>query len=186
MEYIPQTGDVFLVNSNKTGAKIVKFLMQSPTVWHQIWRYFRKTLQPVRYYHAGMVLYTSKIIEQNWKVELNDFGDLLSKDIIIYRKKDLGDSNITTLKERANEDLGKIYDIPQIIGKTFTWLTGITLFVDLLGALSKEEEICVTRVSHWYKNICNFGVKDNSEITTKIIDEYCQNHPNEWEIVYEN
>ena len=60
------------------------------------------------------------------------------------------------------------------------------MFVRLLGALSKEEEICVTRISEWYDGICEFGVPTNSEITTKIIDEYCKNHPSEWEIIYQN
>ena len=42
------------------------------------------------------------------------------------------------------------------------------------------------RIGDWYQGICTFGVKTRSEITTKIIDEYCQNHPEEWGIVYQN
>ena len=199
MEYIAQCGDIFLTNSDKTGAKIVKFLQQAPTLWQWIYRQIKGTQEPVRYYHAGMVLSSKQIIEQQWEVQFGQTADILNKDVIIYRYKE-NDKNIIysdkiakidrvgrikeVVKSRAIEDLGKIYDIPQLIGKTLTWLTGIKWFVRFLGGLSKEEEICVTRITEWYDNICEFGVPTNSEITTKIIDEYCQAHPEEWEIVY--
>jgi hypothetical protein len=192
MEYTAQCGDIFLCDSNKTGAKIVKFLQQAPTIWQWIWRQIRHTQEPVRYYHAGMILSDEQMIEQQWKVQYGDTQKILSRKIIIYRYKNNNPKKFSeryfqrVVKSRAEEDLGKIYDIPQLIGKTLTWLTGIKLFVRLLGGLSKEEEICVTRIGDWYEGICNFGVKTRSEITTKIIDEYCQNHPEEWEIVYQN
>jgi hypothetical protein len=187
MEYNAQCGDIFLCDSDRTGAKIVKFLQQAPTVWQWIWRQIRHTQEPVRYYHAGMILSNEQIIEQQWKVQYGNTQKILSQNIIIYRYKKLSVNDIIfTLIKRTKEDLGKIYDIPQLIGKTLTWLTGIKLFVRLLGGLSKEEEICVTRIGDWYEGICDFGVKTRSEITTKIIDEYCQNHPEEWEIVYQN
>jgi len=186
MEYIAKCGDIFLCDSDRMGAKIVKFLQQSPTIWQQIWRYIRRTLEPVRFYHAGMILSDEQMIEQQWKVQLDNTDKILSRTVIIYRYKNLTINQETELYNLAMEDLGKTYDIPQLIGKTLTWLTGIKFFVRLLGAFSKEEEICVTRIGDWYKEICSFGVKTQHEITTKIIDEYCQNHPEEWKIVYQN
>jgi hypothetical protein len=186
MNYNAHCGDIFLCDSDRTGAKIVKFLQQSPTIWHQIWRYFNHTLEPVRFYHAGMVLIKNRIMEQQWKVQDGDLDKILSRRIIIYRNTTVDSYLENLLLSRALEDLGKIYDIPQLIGKTFTWLTGLKFFVDILGGMTKEEEICVTRIGDWYQNICNFGVKYRSELTTKIIDEYCASHPYEWEVVYQN
>lgn len=186
MNYNPKLGDIFLCDSSRLGAKIVRFLQQSPTIWQQIWRYFRHTLEPVNYYHAGMVISESQIAEQQWKVQLADLNKILSRKIVIYRKKDLTEVQQHILYDRALEDVGKIYDIPQLIGKTLTWLTGIKFFVRILGALSKENEICVTRIGDWYKYICNFRVKTKHEITTKILDEYCSNNPKEWEVIYKN
>lgn len=188
MNYKPQAGDIFLNDSNKLGAKIVKFLQQSPTIYSQIYRFFTHKLEPVRYYHAGMVYSESQIIEQQWKVQLDDLNKILSRRIIIYRFKPFAshESQRTLVKARALEDLDKIYDIPQLIGKTLSWLTGIKLFVRLLGAFSKEQEICVTRIGDWFEGLCDFGVKTKHEITTKIIDEYCQAHPEKWETIYQN
>jgi hypothetical protein len=186
MTYNAQCGDVFLCDSDRFGAKMVKFLQQSPTIWQQIYRFFTKTLEPVRYYHAGMVLDDNQIIEQQWKVQYGETQKILSRDIIIYRRKNLTQDQIAGLRLNAVSDLGKSYDIPQLIGKTLTWLTGIKLFVRLLGGLSKEEEICVTRIGDWYDGICDFGVPTNSEITTKIIDSYCLSHKDEWKIVYQH
>lgn len=185
MIYKAQCGDIFLCDSSRLGAKIVKFLQQSPTIWHQIWRFFRGKLEKVNYYHAGLVLSDKLIIEQQWKVQYKNTSKILSRKIVIYRKKNLTKKQKDLIKKRAIEDLEKKYDIPQLIGKTLTWLTGIKFFVRLLGALSKEEEICVTRIGDWYKKICNFGVKTQHEITTKIIDDYCQNNSN-WKVVYKN
>jgi len=184
--YNAKCGDIFLCDSDKAGAKMVKFLQQSPTIYQQIWRYFRRTLEPVRYYHAGMILSDEQMVEQQWKVQYDKTDKLLTRTIVIYRYKKLNEAERFIFKGRAAEDIGKTYDIPQLIGKTFTWLTGLKFFVDILGGWSKEEEICVTRVGDWYEGICDFGVKYRSEITTKIIDEYCQNHTDEWEVVYQN
>jgi hypothetical protein len=182
-----KTGDIFLIDSDKTGAKIVKFLMTAPTIWQYLWRKFRGTQEPVRYYHAGMVLDKYTVIEQEWKVETDTVSKLVNaKRIIIYRYKNLTEEQTKLLHDRAVEDLGKTYDIPQLIGKTLTWLTGIKWFVRFLGGLSKEEEICITRDGDWFWIFCHFGVKTKHELTTKIVDEYCQNHPEEWEIVYDN
>lgn len=186
MNYNTQCGDIFLCDSDRFGAKMVKFLQQAPTLWQWIWRYFRGKQEPVRYYHAGMILDDKQMIEQQWKVQYGNTSKIFSRDIIIYRKKNLTQDQIAGLRLNSVGDLNKIYDIPQLIGKTLTWLTGIKFFVRLLGGLSTEEEICVTRIGDWYDGLCDFGVPTNSEMTTKIIDEYCLSHPDEWEIVYKN
>jgi hypothetical protein len=182
-----ECGDIFLTDSDKFGPRIVKFLMAAPTLWQWLWRAARGTQEPVRFYHAGMLLSNEKLIEQQWKVQYAPASKILPWTVVVYRCKTLAaldGINTDLIARRAIEDLDKLYDIPQLIGKTLTWLTGIKWFVRFLGWISKEEEICVTRVAHWYSGICNFGVKDHSEITTKIIDEYCRAHPEEWEIVY--
>jgi hypothetical protein len=186
MIYQAKWGDIFICDSNRTGAKIVKFLQQSPTIWHQLWRYFRKTLEPVRYYHAGMIISDEQMVEQQYRVQYDNTSKLLSRRIVIYRFKNLTDDQRWIFKGRAAEDIGKTYDIPQLIGKTLTWLTGMKFWVRLLGAFSKEQEICVTRIGDWYDGICNFGVKTRHEMTTKVIDEYCQRNPEIWEVVYQH
>lgn len=187
MTYTPQTGDIFLCDSNRTGAKIVKFLMQAPTLWCWIWRQITGKQDSVRFYHGGMVLNTDTIIEQQWKVQLAPLDKILSRTIIIYRYKYFTDKDKIILSW-AKQDIGKVYDIPQLIGKTLTWLTGIRWFTRILSKLSKSEEICVSRIHSWLEDImfCPFGVKTSGETTTKIIDEYCQSHLNEWEIVYQH
>ena len=200
MEYKAQCGDIFLCDSDRTGAKIVKFFMTAPTVWQHLWRKFRGTQEIVRYYHAGMILSDEQMIEQQGKVQYGKTQKILSRKISIYRYKISDQNNFyygipieqrikqlqDLLKNRAIEDLGKGYDILQIVGKTLTWLTGIKLFVRVLGGITREEEICVTRDADWYWPVCQFGCKTKSELTTKIMDEYCLNHPEEWEVVYIN
>jgi len=186
MDYIPQTGDVFLVDSSKIGPKIVKFLQTAPTLWQYIWRAIRGTQQTVRYFHAGMVLNSTQVIEQQWKVQYGQVSKFLGKRVIVYRFKHITPSIQNALSIAALEDLGKAYDIPLVIGRTITWLTGIMWFTDFLGRITKEEEWCVTRLAEWWWPWCKFGIGDHSEITTKVIDEYYSKHSDEWEVVYQN
>ena len=88
MNYTPVCGDVFLCDSPRFSATMVKFLMQSPTVWQQVWRYMFNTLQPVRYYHGGLVI-GDQIIEQQGVVQYGITDKILSRKITIYRKKSL-------------------------------------------------------------------------------------------------
>lgn len=186
MNYIPQTGDIFLCDSNRIGARIVKFLMQAPTIWQWIWREIRGTQEPVRFYHAGMVLDRERIVEQQAKVQYGEVKKILSRKIVIYRKKNLRGEDQTLLFVRAINDLGEGYGVLLVFAKLFTWLTGLTLFVNILGALDRKHEICINRVCRWYNHICDFGSTKYFEDNTKTVDEYCQNHPEEWEIVYQN
>lgn len=178
-------GDIFLSDSKKAGAQIAKFFMIAPTVWHYIWRWMRGTQQEVRYYHAGMILSDMELIEQQGKVQIDSAFKILPRDVIVYRKKNLSITQEIAVKVSATMDLGKGFDLVLIIGKTLTWLTGIRFFTDLLGWLSRNEEICITRVAAWYEGIEDFGVEDHAEVTTKIVDEYCAGSP-DWEVVYRN
>jgi len=186
MDYTPQVGDIFLCDSSRLNAKIVKFLMQSPTIYHQIWRYFRHTLEPVYYYHAGMVISENQIIEQQFRVQKDDLDKILTRDIIIWRKKDLTKEQQDTIKQRATEDIGKTYGIILVIAKTLTWVTGVKLFINILGALDRQHEICINRVCKWYNHICDFGSPKYFEDNTKTVNKYCEQYPEEWEIIYLN
>lgn len=184
--YKPEAGDIFLCSSTRFGAKIVVFLMTAPTIYQYVWRAIRGTQEKVRYYHAGMVVSETKIAEQQWKVQYAELDKILSRDIIIYRMKHLTEDQKNLLIKKADFDIGKIYDIPQIIGKTLTWLTGIKWFTTLLGNLTSEAEICPTIIGDWFEGICSFGVEDKELLTTHIIDKYCDSHKEEWEVVYKN
>jgi hypothetical protein len=185
MDYNAQCGDIFLCDSDRTGAKIVKFFMTAPTWYIYLYRMIRHTQQPVRYYHAGMVLSNEQMIEQQGKVQYGQTQKILNRRITIYRKKNLTEEQKELLRTRAIAQLGQGYGIEDVIAHTLTWLTGIRLFTYIVGALSRNRDICVNRVARWYNHICNFDL-NWYEITTKTMDEYCQNHPEEWESIYVN
>ena len=183
IEYKAKLGDVFLCDSDRTAARIVKFFMQSPNIYLQVWRAMTNTLQPVRYYHAGLVISDSQIIEQQSKVQYGDTQKILSRRITIYRKKSLTEDQKALIKERAIAQIGQGYGVEDVIGHTLTWLTGIRWFTVILGALSRDNDICVNRVARFYRKIDDFGSKTWYEITTKTLDEYCAKSP-DWEVVY--
>lgn len=179
-----QSGDIFLVDSTKTGAKIVKFLMIAPTLWHWLFRKAFGGQNKVDYYHVGMV-FNDKVIEQQSKVEFEDIYDAITKKehYVVWRRKNLSEEMKINLLNRATTDLGKGYDILLILGRTLTWLTGIKWFTRHIQ--SKGKEFCVTRVAGWYKEVVGttFGCKTYHEVTTDIIDDYCKAHLDEWERV---
>jgi hypothetical protein len=185
MEYRAMVGDVFLCSSNRFAAKMVMFLMQSPTIYQQGWRWMTKRLQPVRYYHAGMILNDEQMIEQQGKVQYGETKKIFSRKITIYRKKTLTLQQAVDLGEAAKTDIGEGYGVISILGKALTWLTGITLFVDLMHI--GDSDICVNRVAYWYwkSNGELFGVKNFRRTTTKTMDEYCSKS-SDWEVVYKN
>jgi hypothetical protein len=185
MNYNAQCGDVFLCDSDRTGAKIVKFFMQSPNLFLQVWRYMTNTLQPVRFYHAGLVIDDTTMIEQQGKVQYGDTQKILSRKIVIYRKKSLTDDQRALIKSRATNQLGQGYGVEDVLAHTIAWLTGLQFIVTVVGALSRNNEICVNRVARWYNHIENFGT-DKYQITTKMMDEYLQHYTEEWEVVYQN
>jgi hypothetical protein len=186
MNYTAKSADIFLCDSDRFAARMVKFLMQAPTIWQWIYRAIRHTQQPVRFYHAGMILSDQILIEQQSKVQYGETQKILNRKVVIYRKKDLTQEQEDLIVMRAVAQLGQGYGIAEVIGHTLTWLTGIRWFVVILGALTRNEDICVNRVCRWYNHVCSFGLTDWYESTTKTVDEYCQSHPEEWEVVYQN
>jgi hypothetical protein len=182
---IYQTGDIFLCDSDKMGAKIVKFLMTAPTLWQYIWRAIRHTQQEVRYYHAGMMLNNDQLIEQQSKVQLANAHKIDMREVIVYRKKNLSTLAQKELSKIAQNDLGEGYGIISILGKTLTWLTGINLFEKIIHR--PNEEICINRVCYWYQYSIEekFGKESYKHSTTDTVDDYCAINP-EWEIIYKN
>lgn len=187
--YNPQVGDVVLSDSNRFGAKCVKFFMQSPTVWHQIYKFIIKKLEKVEYYHVAMILNNglngftnqTEIIEQQKLVRLVDWNP--NRKQIIFRKLNLTKEDKEDLKQEALSDIGQKYDVLNIFGKLLTWLTGIKWFCRYIE--SKNKEICVNRVCKWYWNTTDerFSVLTHSELTTQTLYKYLINNEN-WQIVY--
>ena len=176
-----EAGDIFLTDADHVGAKIVKFLMISPTIWH----WLVGIRDEVRFYHAGMCVGVDRVIEQQRRVEFETVYDaiLKKKAYIVWRKRNLTEEQKLKLLNIATADLGEGYDILLIFGKLLTWITGIKWFVRNIE--SKNKDICITRVGSWFfmTNIENFGKKTWHELTTDVLDNWCLAHPNAWEIV---
>jgi len=176
-------GDIYLIDSNKIGAKIVKFLQIAPTVWQYIWRAIRRTNQEVRMYHAGIVVDDILTIEQQRVVEYGNVqDDILDRPHIVYRNIKMTDTQRENLVKLAEQDLGEGYDVLLCFGKLLTWLTGIKWFTRILQ--KDEKEICVTRVAYWYYKQMGikFGKRMWHEVTTDDIDNFCANSKS-WEVV---
>jgi len=187
--YNPQIGDIILEDSNRTAAKIVKFLMTAPTLWHHIWRKIRGTQEKVEYYHVAMMINNgfnsvtgqADTIEQQSKVKLSDWNPNVKQ--IIFRKTYLTKEDKEDLKQEALSDIGRGYDILNIFGKLFSWLTGIKFFARYIEW--PKAEICINRVAYWYKVVLGekFGAKTHSELTTYTLYKYLVNSDN-YRIVY--
>lgn len=189
-----QTGDILLIDSQKTGAKIVKFFMTAPTVWQWMWRQLRGTNEVVKYYHVAMVYDMTHRIEQQGKVMYKDLLPIPDHCMIV-RYKRLTSIGMGYLTELADSDLGQGWDVPNAIGKFFTWLTGIKWFARHIHW--PTEEICVDRVATWYWKVLgiNFdsfissdGLSGNGiivELTTQQMYDYFKRNPDKWEIISE-
>ena len=188
-----QRGDIFFIDSDKIGPKIVKFLMQSPTVWH--WalgkiggifsRDFKaKFISPVRMYHAGIFISPTIVIEQQWKIKYsNKIRKILDVKHVIWRYKHLTEEQADKINDLAVTRLGTTYDLWLILGKTLTWLTGIKWFVRNVEA--REKDICVTFVAYLYFTCVGYkwGCKTWHEITTDIMDDWNVEHEDDWELI---
>ena len=176
------SGDIFLIDSVASYAKVVKFLMQAPTVYQWAWRKMRGTQQEVRYYHAGMLVSNTHVIEQQKIVELETVeAAFLNKKHIVYRNPRLTMESRNRLKALAEDEIGEGYDILLIFGKTLTWITGLGFITRLVQWVDKE--ICVTRVAKWYQKVTGitFGKHSWHEVTTDNIDDWCK--LDEWLVV---
>lgn len=185
VEILP--GDIFLVDSNKNGPKIVKFFMTAPTWVVHLWRKLRGTQEVVKYYHVGMFKDKDTIIEQQGKVVEKSSKKLLNTGnmLCIIRKKSLDGYDRDYVVRVAVKDLGEGYDVLNCIGKFFTWLTGIPLFAQFMQW--PKAEICINRLAYWYRKAFKdkFGALTHSELTTHRLYKYVLAHPEEWEIIFE-
>lgn len=185
MSVVIKPGDLFLIDSKKSGPKMVKFLMTAPTVWQHLWRKVRKTQEKVMYYHVGMFADKDTVIEQQWKVEYKNAQKVLGtkNNLLIVRMKNKTDADRARCVQIAKDDLGKNWDILNALGKFLTWLTGIPLFARYIQW--PQQEICVCRGGYWWKRSFGekFGVKTHSELTTHKMHKYIMAHPEKFEIV---
>jgi hypothetical protein len=185
MDYTPQLGDIALCASTRLSAKIVMFLQQEKTIWHWIYKkIFKKPMNEVKYYHGLMVLNENQIIEQQWKVQVDELDKILTRDVVIFRKNNLTSEQAEILKEAAEVDIEKTYDILLMIGKTLTFVTGIKWFAK--NVQSKDKEFCISAVADWFWQIEErFGIEAKELITTDIMEEYCLKSEH-WKVVYLN
>ena len=181
-----QTGDIFFVDSQKTGAKIVKYFQTAPTIFQHYWRKIRGTQEKVLYYHVGMFSDQHNLIEQQGKVIVRSANKLLNtnNEVLVIRRKGLSKIEQNYLLKVAMEDLGEGYDVVNCFGKFFTWLTGIPYFAMYMQM--PNQDICINRVAYWYRKAFNitFGADTHSELTTHTLYKYLMAHLDEWEVIY--
>jgi hypothetical protein len=186
-------GDFFLIDSDKTGPKIVKFFQTAPTWYQHLWRKIRGTQEQVLYYHVGQFIEVDnkvRIVEQQGRVMLRDESHTnkvlnTSNRLCIIRMRHITDKQRFNLKKRALEDLGEGYDIVNCIGKFLTWLTGLKFFARYVEW--PQQEICINRVAKWYRDVIGekFGAKAHSELTTHTMYKYVKANPEKFEIIFE-
>lgn len=182
-----QPGDVFLVDSNKTPARIVKFFQIAPTVWHWLWREFFGTNEKVFYFHVGMFFDKNNTIEQQSVVIKRSSDKILNtgNKVFIFRKTEATDNDLKALQDISMSELNEGYDLLNILGKTLSWITGISLFGEYLQY--PKAEVCVNRVAHWYREVYGekFGNRTHSDVTTHEMYKYVKTHADIFTIVYE-
>lgn len=182
-----QPGDIFLIDSDSTEAKIVKFLMSSDTIWHwligKIYELVTKKKAPnwliryQKYYHVGMIYSDTQTIEQQAKVEFQNISRLDGKHYAIIHRIGMTENEQNRLIAIAAADIGKGYDILLIIGKTLSYVTGIPFFVLLLNWPGKD--LCVTRISLWYWKVFDelWGRKNYNFVQTDDMYYYAKAFP---------
>jgi len=180
-------GDFALVDSKKICPKFVKYLMRSPTIWHDFFRMIVGKLEKPLHYHALMFLNKDSIIEQQSKVQINSSTKLLNtnNNLFIFRIKGMSSIERSYLCKITMEDLDEGYDILNCFGNLLTWLTGIKLFARYMQL--PNQDICINRIAYWAKKSLSetFGAKTHSELTTWSLYKYVIAHPEKFEIVYE-
>lgn len=182
-----QSGDMFLVDSNKSAPRLIKFLMTAPTVWHHLYRKFFGIQEWVRYYHAGILMDKDTIIEQQGEVQIKSSEKLLNtgNELFIFRRKYLTESDRQRILAVAKHSIGQWYGVVSCIGKTLTWITGIKFFARYIRIPTTE--ICINRCTDWYKRGIGetFGAKTHTELTTHSVYKYVMAHPEHFEVVFQ-
>ena len=183
---IIKPGDFFIVDSNRTGARIVKFLMTAPNMFVHLWRKIRGTQEKVFYYHAGIFSDPDNIIEQQKLTQEVSSSKLLStgNNLLIFRVKNLNDEDRYNIVTSARETIGDFYGVVSCIGKTLTWITTIKWFARHI--YWGRTNICINKACKWYLDAIeeNFGSKYYHELTTHLVYKYVMAYPEKVEIVY--
>ena len=182
-------GDIWFKDSQKGGAKVVKFLMQSPTVWHQLIRWIKGTLEPVLTYHPGIIASNDVTYEQQWLVQTKETEDVLNGDnrLIIFRRRGLTQGDQYAILNIAKREMGQKWGVVHtIFGRFPTWLTGIPYFARYVKL--PNEEVSAGRVARWMYLAWGetFGHKRYTEATTHTMVKWCFSHPETYEVVYDS
>lgn len=183
-----QAGDFAIVDSTRTPAKIVKYLMRSPTLWHDLFRMIFKKLEYPLHYHAVMFINKDFMIEQQGEVLERSTDKILNTNnrLFIFRiKNGLIESEKRLLISNARSDLGHWYGVMSCIAKTLTWLTNIKFFARYIYI--PKTQICINLVCKWYYNVFGelFGKKTYLESTTWSVYKYVISHPEKFDIIYD-
>ncbi len=179
-------GDFALVDSKKCCPQFVKYLMRSPTIWHDLFRMIVGKLEKPLHYHALLFLNKGSIIEQQSKVQINSSKKLLNtnNNLFIFRFRGSSAIERSYLTRIAMEDLEEGYDIVNCIGKLFSWLTGLKFFARYVQL--PNQDVCINRIAYWALKAFDetFGAKTHSELTTWSLYKYVIAHPEKFEIIY--
>lgn len=178
-------GDIIFQDTDKFFVKILKYLMRSPSIWHDLFRIITGKIKKCEYYHPVVVISHNKTAEQQKIVQYDDLIDELNYDkFIIVRRKDnliADELNLTNLIE---EELGQPWGYLNVLGKFLTWLTNIKLFGRYIKR--KNEEVSALRIARWYYKVFGetFGEKDYRDNTTQTMVQYVLNNPDKYNVIY--
>lgn len=185
-----QKGDIIFEDSEKTGAKIVKYFMRSPSLWHDLYRIITKKVKKCEYYHPLMILNgnTNEYIEQQFRVQKGQESALLAPErhILVARKVGLSRSDKNRLQAIAEGNIGALWGILESVGKFLTFLTSIPYFARYLRW--PNHHVSAVRVCQWLYETYGetFGMKTYGENTTKTMVDFIRSHPKQWQIIYES
>lgn len=185
-------GDIIFEDSDRTGAKIVKFLMTAPNVWIHIWRAIKGTQEKVEYYHPTLVVPEGKMIEQQWKVQVTSNENINKKKYIVFRPhpKKIFDSAfndeyfVIWLINNAEKEIGQKWGVLHtLFGRFPTWLTGIPYFARYVKL--PNEEVSAGRVARWLYLTYGekFGHVRYTEATTHTMVKWMLAHPEYYEVI---
>ncbi|KKM02511.1 hypothetical protein LCGC14_1783650 [marine sediment metagenome] len=179
-------GDFAIVDSSRFGAKAVKYLMRSPTIWQDFYRMATNTLEIPLHYHALMFENGDYIIEQQGKCIRRTSEKILNtnNNLIIFRIKGISQEDRQNLITVAKADLGKGYGVISCLAKFLTWTTFIPYFARYIKW--DNTHICINRICKWAYQVTDelFGKKTYLESTTWSLYKYVIAHPEKFEIVY--
>lgn len=182
-----QAGDIWFIDSEKQGAKVVKIFMTAPTIWHHLWRKIRDTQEKVKYYHPGILYSTRRTLDQQWEVEFDDASDILQSErpLIVFRRKNEYSGTTQHFIDNAKKDLGQKWGIIHtLFGRFPTWLTGIKFFTRYIKL--PNEEVSAGRVARWMYETYGetFGYKKYTEATTHTMVKYMLANSDLYEVIY--